>query len=78
MILTNKNDEVLDILRNNGYGLTILEAKGSNNSKYMLYIQIKNKSLNKLKNIIHKYDPKALVAVNETKYIENGYYNTNK
>ena len=78
VILTEKNDEVLNILRNSGYGLTILEASGNNNRKYMLYIQIKNKSLNRLKSIIHKYDPKALIAVNETKYIENGYYSTNK
>ena len=78
VILTSKNNEVLDVLRKSGYGLTILEAIGNNNSKYMLYIQIKNKSLNKLKNIIHKYDQKAVIAVNETKYIENGYYSSNK
>ena len=78
VILTNKNEEVLNILRNSGYGLTILEAQGNNNSKYMLYIQIKNRSLNRLRNIIRKYDSKAIIAVNETKYIENGYYTTNK
>lgn len=78
VILTSKNNDVLNELRNSGYGLTILDAIGNNNSKYMLYIQIKHKSLNRLKSIIHKYDPKALIAVNETKYIENGYYNVNK
>ena len=78
VILTNKNDKVINQLRNNGYGLTIIDAKGNNNSKYMLYIQINNKSLNKLKNIIRKEDPKALIAANETKYIENGYFNVNK
>ena len=78
VILTNKNEEVLNILRNSGYVLTILEAQGNNNSKYMLYIQIKNRSLNRLRNIIRKYDSKAIIAVNETKYIENGYYTTNK
>lgn len=78
VILTSKNDKIIDLLRNNGYGLTIIDAKGNNNTKYMLYIQIKNKSLNRLKNIIRNEDPKALIAVNETKYIENGYFNVNK
>ena len=78
VILTSKNNELLEALRNNGYGLTILEAQGNNNSKYMLYIQIKNKSLNRLRNLIRKYDSKAIIAVNETKYIENGYYSINK
>ena len=78
VILTSKNNTIIDKLRNNGYGLTIIEAKGNNNLKYMLYIQIRNNSLNKLKSIIREFDPKALIAVNETKYIENGYFNSNK
>ena len=78
VILTDKNNKLIDLLRSSGYGLTVIDAKGNNNSKYMLYIQIKNKSLNRLKRIIKEYDSKAMIAVNETKYIENGYFNVNK
>ncbi len=78
VILTNRNSEIIDKLRSNGYGITIIDAKGNKNLKYMLYIQIKNNSLNELRRIIKASDPKALIAVNETKYIENGYFNTNK
>ena len=78
VILTNKNEKVIKLLRDNGYGLTIIEAKGNNNSKYMLYIQIKNRSLAKLKRLIKTEDSKALIAVNESKYIENGYFSANK
>lgn len=78
VILTNKNEKVIKLLRDNGYGLTIIEAKGNNNSKYMLYIQIKNRSLAKLKRLIKMEDSKALIAVNESKYIENGYFSANK
>ena len=78
VILTNKNEKVIKLLRDNGYGLTIIEAKGNNNSKYMLYIQIKNRSLVKLKRLIKMEDSKALIAVNESKYIENGYFSANK
>ena len=75
VILTSKNDELIDTLRKSGYGLTIIEVKGN---KYMLYIQTKDNSFNKLKSIIKSMDPKALIAVNETKYIENGYFSSNK
>lgn len=78
VILTKRDNEIVNKLRKSGYGVTIIDAKGNNNLKYMLYIQIKNKSLNGLKKIIKANDPRALIAVNETKYIENGYFNTNK
>ena len=39
----------------------------------MLYIQIRDQSLEKLKKLIRKYDDRAFIVVNETKYVENGY-----
>ena len=78
VILSNKNQEIIDEIRNNGYGVTIVEVKGTKEDKYMLYIQIKNNSLEKLKRIIKKLDKNAFIAVNETKYVENGYFNVTK
>lgn len=78
VILSSTNDEIVDKIRNYGYGVTAIEVKGNNNKKYMLYIQIKNKSLEHLKDIIRKLDNKAFIVVNETKYVENGYFNVGK
>lgn len=78
VILSNKNDNIIDIIRKEGYGVTAIEVNGTKNEKYMLYIQIKNHSLDHLKNIIRKYDRKAFIVVNETKYVENGYFNIGK
>ena len=44
----------------------------------MVYIQIKNQRFEHLKNIIKKHDGKAFIVVNETKYVENGYFNVGK
>jgi uncharacterized membrane-anchored protein YitT (DUF2179 family) len=44
----------------------------------MLYIQIRDQSLEHLKDIIRKLDKKAFIVVNETKYVENGYFNIGK
>ena len=44
----------------------------------MLYIQIKNQSLSKLTSLIKKLDKNAFIIVNETKYVENGYFKLDK
>lgn len=78
VILSSVNDKIVDEIRNSGYGVTAIEVKGNKNKKYMLYIQIKNHSLEQLKRLIKKLDNKAFIAVNETKYVENGYFNLGK
>lgn len=78
VVLSNKNDKIVEKIREEGYGVTVIEVKGNNDSKYMLYIQIRNNSLEKLKNIVRKFDNKAFIVVNDTKYVENGYFSVNK
>lgn len=74
VILSNKDDKIVDAIRKEGYGVTAIEVKGNNNTKYMLYIQIKDNTFDNLKRLIKKLDSKAFIVVNETKYVENGYF----
>ena len=74
VILSNKDDSVVEKIRESGYGVTAIEVRGTKNPKYMLYIQIRDNSLEKLKLIVRKLDNKAFIVVNETKYVENGYF----
>ena len=78
VILSNKDDKIVDKIREAGYGVTAIEVKGSKDDKYMLYIQIRDNTLEKLKNLIRKLDNKAFIVINETKYVENGYFNIAK
>lgn len=78
VILSNKDDSVVEKIRKSGYGVTAIEVKGTKDTKYMLYIQIRNNTLEKLKNIVRKLDNKAFIVVNETKYVENGYFELGK
>jgi len=78
VILSSKDDNIVTKIREEGYGVTAIEVNGSKNEKYMLYIQIRNQSLEHLKTIIRKLDKKAFIVVNETKYVENGYFNIGK
>ena len=74
VILSSMDDNIVEEIRKNGYGVTSIEVKGNKDKKYMLYIQIKNNSLEKLKKLIRELDDKAFIVVNETKYVENGYF----
>jgi len=78
VILSNKDDNIIEKIRKSGYGVTAIEVKGAKDTKYMLYIQIRDNTLEKLKNIVRKLDNKAFIVVNETKYVENGYFGLGK
>lgn len=78
IILSTKDNSIVEKIRKEGYAVTAIEVNGSKNEKYMLYIQIRGQSLEHLKNIIRKLDKRAFIVVNETKYVENGYFNIGK
>lgn len=78
VILSSKDNNIVNKIREEGYGVTTIVVNGSKNEKYMLYIQIKNQSLEHLKDIIKKLDKKAFMVINETKYVENGYFSVEK
>ncbi len=67
--------ELASLLRKEGYAVTIINAYGKtqDKDKFMLYIEIKNRSFTNLQNFIKKHDNKAFIVVNETKYVQNGF-----
>ena len=68
------NLKIVDIIRKEGYGVSVMDIKGQDEKeKYMLYIEVNNKSFVRLRNIISKHDNKAFVVVNETKFVQNGF-----
>ena len=72
-IITTKYN-LVNIIRENGYGVTVLKVSGKDEiEKYMLLIEIKNKSLNHLRSITSSYDKDSFLIVTETKYVQNGF-----
>lgn len=78
VVLSSKDDDIVKKIRDSGYGVTSIEVKGTSDTKYMLYIQIRDNTLERLKKLIRKLDSKAFIVINETKYVENGYFNVVK
>lgn len=67
---------IIDVIRKNGYGVSVLDVEGHNKEyeKYMLLIEITNDKLNEIRKLIKSLDPNAFIIVTETKYVQNGYF----
>lgn len=76
VITGSHNDKLIDKLRENGYGVSVMDIDGKNKDedKYMLFIEIDNYKLEELQKMIRQNDKKAFLVVNETKYVQNGYF----
>lgn len=75
VITDNAYPDMVDKLRKEGYGVTVIDVEGKNKEqeKNMLFIEINDKSFNHLQKIVKQLDHDAFVVVNETKYVLNGF-----
>lgn len=75
VITSNLN--MVETLRNKGYGVTVVDVEGKDKEtdRIMLFIQINKNSMNHLQKLIKENDKSAFIVVNETKFIENGFIN---
>ena len=75
VVVDQKEGEVLaDILREQGFGVTILEGKGKDDSvKNLLFIQLKRKKIPVATKLIKEHNPEAYITVNEIKTMFGGY-----
>lgn len=75
VVVSEKDGEILaDILREQGYGVTIIEGKGKNDSiKNLLFIQLKRKKIPEAVKSIKQNYPEAYITVNDIKSMVGGY-----
>ena len=74
-IVINKNDELVQVIRNAGFGVSVVDVNESDfgGQKYMLFCDIDKSLLEELRYIITKYDESAFIMVSETKHVFNGF-----
>ncbi len=76
-IVTSSHDQkIIDSIRESGYAVSAIDIKGRNkmDSRYMLFMEINKKHFDKVRLLVKKIDPNAFLVVNETKYVQNGYF----
>ncbi|MEF9991443.1 MAG: DUF2179 domain-containing protein [Paraclostridium sp.] len=70
-------DDFADYLRQNGFGVTVIEGRGREGIKYILQVVLDRKYLPKFQNTINEYDSRAFVAVSDIKNVRGGYFGRN-
>ena len=75
VVVNEKSGDILaDILREQGYGVTIIEGKGKNESiKNLLFIQLKRKKIPEAVKLVKQHNPEAYITVNDIKSMVGGY-----
>lgn len=76
IVTSDKNPDVIKTIREHGFAVSAIDIKGKDrdSSKYMLFIEINKKRFDILRNLVKQTDPKAFIVVNDTKYVQNGYF----
>lgn len=74
ILKTTDNYELIDLLRDNGFGVTIFEGKGISGKKEILNVALNRKNLIKLRNLVYEYDDTAFMTVSNISPIRGGYF----
>ena len=75
-VVTDKNNtKLINAIKKAGYGISIINLKKDEETpkKEMLFIEVNNSSVKKLKELINKHDKNAFVVVSDSKFVINGY-----
>lgn len=67
------NEQLINVLRNEGFGVTIYYGEGRSGTRIKLDILTKRKEENRLIEIIEEYEPNAFVVSYEPKMFRGGY-----
>lgn len=74
-IVTSKFEDLLVPLKEK-FGYSVIDIKGLDDSvtKKMILVETTNKHTSELTNIVNDIDASAFIIVNETKFIQNGFF----
>ncbi|SDZ08806.1 Uncharacterized protein YebE, UPF0316 family [Proteiniborus ethanoligenes] len=71
---SEKEISIIDELRANGFGVTVIVGQGKEGPKSILNIGLKRKDLDKLHKLLANLDKEAFITVSTTKLISGGYF----
>lgn len=74
IVTSVKKSSMIETLRKEGYAVSVINVKGQEEDKLMLFIEIDKKRFDHLQSIVKEIDDKAFLVVNETKMVQNGYF----
>ncbi len=74
-IIPSENDsEMIDSLREAGFGVTVFEGMGKNGLKQVLFVSLQRKDMPKLFTMIEEIDKDCFITVMDARKTRGGYY----
>jgi uncharacterized protein YebE (UPF0316 family) len=71
-IITKKEDEqLISELYNNGFGATVIDARGKDGEVHVIYTVVKRKEVQKLTELIELYNPNAFFLVEDVRSVSH-------
>ena len=75
VVLNRKYNKSIDNIRKEGFALSQVNCIGKDGKKnIMLFIEVDKRKLPHIKKVIKSIDSNAFLVINETKYVENGFF----
>lgn len=69
----SKNVELIDVLRNSGFGVTLYTGEGRDGTRYKLDILTKRNRESEVVAIVEKFEPKAFIISYEPRFFKGGF-----
>ena len=74
-IITQKDaGGLIRSLRENGYGVTSVDATGTQGPVHIIYSVTERKNMPELTDLIHRFNPNAFYSVEDIRYVEKGIF----
>lgn len=73
ILLEDHNDELMDVLWNEGFGLTVYKGEGRDGARYRIDVLTQRNRIGEVKKIIKQYDTKAFVVGFEPVEFQGGF-----
>ncbi|MGE7602872.1 DUF2179 domain-containing protein [Peribacillus sp. NPDC097675] len=68
-----KNGQLIDTLRDNGFGVTLYTGEGRDSNRYRMEILTKRNREQELIATVEKFEPKAFIISYEPRYFKGGF-----
>lgn len=78
ILRTADNHGLIETLRENKFGITVIEGHGIEGPREILSVALNRKDLGKLKKLVYEYDEKAFITVNSISPVSGGYFYSGK
>ncbi len=73
-VISNRcNEEMVQSLRDMGFGVTEVQGMGKEGPRCLLYVVMPRKELHRLMNTVHEVDEGAFVTISDTRTAVGGY-----